>query len=129
MRQLSAQITEALGRKNELEAQRVFPQSESAPDKKKTPPVGKKRRVSRYSRPNPGADLPDAFVRFDTLPDAGWVDQATIEWLIGCSSATIWRRVHSGLLPKPKKFGRSTRWNVGAIRLAMNPPPDRGVIS
>ncbi|MEL7444703.1 MAG: AlpA family phage regulatory protein [Pseudomonadota bacterium] len=30
--------------------------------------------------------------------------------IIGCSRATVWRRVADGTLPQPLKIGGSTRW-------------------
>lgn len=58
---------------------------------------------------------------FDSLPDSAHVRQPIVEALFGCSSATVWRRVQNGKLPKPKKFSeRITTWNVGDLRKALN---------
>lgn len=67
-------------------------------------------------------DLPKALIYFDALPDIANVDSSVISRLYGCSMATIWRRVNTGDLPAPRKFGRSTRWNVGAIRAHLAGP-------
>lgn len=56
---------------------------------------------------------------FDSLPDSAFVNQRVVEALFACAPATVWRRTQSGLLPEPKKFGRSTRWNVGSLRRAL----------
>lgn len=57
---------------------------------------------------------------FDSLPDAAYVRQPVVEALFGCSSATVWRRVRSGIIPAPKKFSaRVTTWNVGELRRAL----------
>lgn len=57
---------------------------------------------------------------FDLLPDAAYVRQPVVEALFGCSSATVWRRVRSGIIPAPKKFSaRVTTWNVGELRRSL----------
>jgi len=57
---------------------------------------------------------------FDVLPDAANVRQAVVEALFSCSSATLWRRVGDGGIPKPRKMSkRISAWNVGEIRLAL----------
>ena len=54
---------------------------------------------------------------FDSLPDSAYVRQPVVEALFSCSSATVWRRVKDGRIPKPRKFSeRVTTWNVGALR-------------
>jgi predicted DNA-binding transcriptional regulator AlpA len=41
--------------------------------------------------------------------------------LYGCSAATVWRRVHDGRIPKPRKLSdRVTAWNVGELRKALH---------
>lgn len=65
--------------------------------------------------------LPDALMQFDVLPDAAYVRQPVVESLFACSSATIWRRVQDGRLPKPRKFSeRVTAWNVGELRQVLS---------
>jgi predicted DNA-binding transcriptional regulator AlpA len=53
---------------------------------------------------------------FDSLPNAAVVSVDTVAALCGCSVATVWNRTKRGALPKPKKIGQSTRWNVGELR-------------
>lgn len=54
---------------------------------------------------------------FDQLPDSAHVRQPTVEALIGCSPATVWRMVKRGTLPAPRKLSqRVTAWNVGDLR-------------
>lgn len=61
--------------------------------------------------------IPSALKHFDQLPDAANVRQPVVEALFACSSATIWRRVKDGRLPKPQKHSaRVTVWNVGELR-------------
>lgn len=60
--------------------------------------------------------LPPQLENFDRLPDSAYVDKKTLQGIFSCSRTTVWRRVASELLPKPRKFGRNTRWNVGEIR-------------
>lgn len=68
----------------------------------------------------PAANLPDALRHFDQLPDSAQVRQPTVEALFGISAATVWRRVNSGDLPKPHKYGqRTTTWNVGQLRAVL----------
>lgn len=63
----------------------------------------------------------DAALRnFDQLPDSAQVRQPVVEALFGISHASVWRRVNSGLLPKPRKFSpRTTTWNVGELRAVL----------
>jgi len=57
---------------------------------------------------------------FDSLPNSAHVRLPMLEQLYGCSSASIWRHVKTGLIPAPRKFGaRITAWNVGELRAAL----------
>ncbi|WP_175940628.1 transcriptional regulator [Caballeronia sp. BCC1704] len=67
------------------------------------------------------APLSKALVSFDSLPDSAHVDVRTVAGLYGCSVPTVWRRVAAGLIPTPKKFGHSTRWNAGELRASLTP--------
>ncbi|MGU7843021.1 helix-turn-helix transcriptional regulator [Burkholderia sp. AW33-5] len=60
--------------------------------------------------------IPKALAAFDSLPDSAHVDVRSVAGLFGCSVPTVWRRVAAGLIPTAKKFGHSTRWNVGELR-------------
>lgn len=69
------------------------------------------------SRKNPSSQaVPEGLSHFNNLPDLAQVDAAVVIRLYGCSMATLWRRVNQNLIPQPRKFGRSTRWNVGQLR-------------
>jgi predicted DNA-binding transcriptional regulator AlpA len=58
---------------------------------------------------------------FDELPDSAHVPIDTVCGLYCCSNATIWRRVRSGEIITPVRFGsRTTRWNVGDLRRALS---------
>ncbi|MCA8296313.1 transcriptional regulator [Burkholderia sp. AU30198] len=65
--------------------------------------------------------LSKAFVSFDSLPNSAHVDVRAVAGLYGCSIPTVWRRVAARLIPTPKKFGHSTRWNVGELRATLMP--------
>ena len=39
--------------------------------------------------------------------------------LLGCSRATVWRRVGDGLLPRPIKFGGKTMWVLSEVEAAI----------
>lgn len=39
---------------------------------------------------------------------------------LGCSVATVWRRVADGTLPKPVNLGGMTRWSEAEIQSAIN---------
>lgn len=56
---------------------------------------------------------------FDQLPDAAHVDVHVVAGLFGCKVPTIWARLRKDELPKPRKFGAHTRWNVGELRTAL----------
>lgn len=57
---------------------------------------------------------------FDQLPNAAHVDVHVVAGLFGCRVATVWARLRKDELPKPRKFGSHTRWNVGELRVALN---------
>lgn len=67
------------------------------------------------------SDLDASLRYFGQMPDEAQVRQPVVEALFGISSATVWRRVNNGSLPKPRKFGpRTTTWNVGELRAVLN---------
>jgi predicted DNA-binding transcriptional regulator AlpA len=77
-----------------------------------TPVAGKRRP--------PRTNSAEALANFDSLPDAAYVRQPVVEALFGVSSATVWRMVGSGRVPRPIKTGpRATAWNVGELRRAL----------
>jgi predicted DNA-binding transcriptional regulator AlpA len=58
---------------------------------------------------------------FDYLPDSSNVRLPVVQALYSISSATVWRNVKSGNIPKPKKLtSRTTVWNVGELRAALS---------
>jgi predicted DNA-binding transcriptional regulator AlpA len=63
------------------------------------------------------SEIPHALVTFDLLPASGFVRLPVVAGLLGCSGATVWRRVKAGSLPQPRKLSpRITAWNVGELR-------------
>jgi prophage regulatory protein len=61
-----------------------------------------------------------ALENFDRLPGNAFVRVPVVATLFGCSTPTVWRRVKSGHIPKPKKIGpRMTAWNVADLRAAL----------
>lgn len=65
--------------------------------------------------------LPDPLKFFDSLPESAHVRLPVVQALYGCSPATVWRRVKSGEMPKPRKFSsRVSCWNVGELRVALS---------
>jgi predicted DNA-binding transcriptional regulator AlpA len=64
--------------------------------------------------------IPEALAQFDNLPDSAFIRLPVIKRLYGVSSATIWRGVKQGNIPKPNKLSeRCTAWNVGQVRAAL----------
>ena len=64
--------------------------------------------------------IPEALANFDQLPDSAYIRLPIIKRLYGISSASIWRGVKNGTIPKPAKLSeRCTAWNVGLVRAAL----------
>jgi predicted DNA-binding transcriptional regulator AlpA len=62
---------------------------------------------------------------FDYLPDSSNVRLPVVKALYSVSSATIWRNVKTGNIPKPRKLtSRTTVWNVGELRAALKDKED-----
>jgi len=65
-------------------------------------------------------NIPPALVNFDSMPDSAYIRLNVVKALYGVSSATIWRGVKAGAIPKPSKLSeRCTAWNVGQVRAAL----------
>ncbi len=65
-------------------------------------------------------EIPEALKNFDLLPDSASVRQPVVEALYACSPASVWRGVHAGRIPLPRKLSpRTTCWNVGELRVAL----------
>lgn len=56
---------------------------------------------------------------FASLPDAAFIRGEMVDAIFSISTPTRWRWGKSGLLPKPRRIGRTTLWNVGEIRAAL----------
>jgi len=64
--------------------------------------------------------IPEALAQFDQLPDSANVRLPIVMRLYGISSASVWRGVKSGNIPKPRKLTtRTTTWLVRDLRLAL----------
>ena len=69
--------------------------------------------------------LPETLVTFESLPDISNVRLPVVMGLYGVSSATVWRGVKNGKIPKPRKLtSRTTCWNVGELRNALSQNSD-----
>lgn len=69
--------------------------------------------MQRYS-------IPEALQNFDQLPDSANIRLPIVMRLYGISSASVWRGVKSGIIPKPRKLTpRTTAWLVADIRKAL----------
>lgn len=61
--------------------------------------------------------IPEALAIFDQLPDSAYIRLEVLKRLYGISSASCWRAVKNGRIPRPVKLTeRCTAWNVGLIR-------------
>jgi predicted DNA-binding transcriptional regulator AlpA len=56
---------------------------------------------------------------FQILPDEALVERRVVSAVLGRSSASTWRDAAQGRLAQPVHIGRSARWRVGDVRLAM----------
>ena len=65
------------------------------------------------------ARISKAVSGFDKAPDTGQVPVEVVAELAGISRATAYRYSKAGILPAPRKFGGSSRWNVGELRAAL----------
>jgi len=64
--------------------------------------------------------IPHALINFDSMPNGAYIRLPVLKALYGVSSATIWRGVKNGSIPKPTKLTeRTTAWNVGVVRAAL----------
>lgn len=56
---------------------------------------------------------------FSDLPDDAMVRAPVPEMLFGISTDTRDRYIKKGLIPSPRKVGRTNLWNVGELRAAL----------
>lgn len=64
--------------------------------------------------------IPLALSAYSSLPDDAHVRLPVVTALVGASSATVWRMVARGDLPRPRKLSaRVTAWRVGDLRRAL----------
>lgn len=60
--------------------------------------------------------IDDAVKNFASLPDDARVRIKTVEKLLACSTATVWRLVRSGALKTKKLTPGTTTFGVGDVR-------------
>ncbi len=66
------------------------------------------------------SQIPKALASFDQLPDSANVRLPIVMGLYGISSASVWRGVKAGIIPKPRKLTpRTTAWLVRDLREAL----------
>lgn len=58
---------------------------------------------------------------FDSLPNSANVRLPVVAALKGVSPSTVYRMSADGRLPKPRREGRITAWNVGELRSSAKP--------
>jgi predicted DNA-binding transcriptional regulator AlpA len=75
-------------------------------------------KVKRPTAP-PRQATAEELAGFGALPDESFVDEPVLKGLMKVSGPTVWRMTKDGRLPRPAKFGRSARWNVGKLRKAL----------
>ncbi|MEQ1766102.1 MAG: AlpA family phage regulatory protein [Methylotenera sp.] len=64
--------------------------------------------------------IPPELANFEAMPSCAFIRLPVIMALYGVSSATIWRGVKNGTIPKPAKLTeRTTAWNVGQVRASL----------
>lgn len=64
--------------------------------------------------------IPEALAQFDSLPDIAYIRLPVLKRLYGISSASCWRGVKNGSIPRPVKLStRCTAWNVGLVRASL----------
>ena len=68
--------------------------------------------------------IPVELAQFDRMPASSHVDIDVVCGLYGCKPSTVWARLNRRELPQPRKFGRSTRWNVGDLRADLAKIPE-----
>ena len=56
---------------------------------------------------------------FQILPDNALVERRVVSAVLGRSAASTWRDAAHGRLAPPIHIGRSARWRVGDVRIAM----------
>jgi hypothetical protein len=59
------------------------------------------------------------FENADKLPGLVMEPVEFVALLMNCHVATVWSMVDRGVLPKPYKFGRCTRWRMSELRAAL----------
>lgn len=76
--------------------------------------------MAQQLKPTLTQNLAPALANFDAMPNSAYIRLPIIKALYGVSSATIWRGVKIGTIPKPSKLSeRCTAWNVGLVRAAL----------
>ena len=57
---------------------------------------------------------------FSQIPTEAHVRLPVVKALYACSSASVWRGIKTGAIPRPHKLSpRTTCWNVGELKKAL----------
>ncbi len=72
-------------------------------------------------------EMPFAAEHFDRLADGACIDMTALRAITGKSRATIYNWLARGILPQPRKLGRTHNvWSVGEIRQALTGTSSEG---
>jgi len=81
------------------------------------PHVGSNGVIKMTFKTEPTQTIPEALKNFTLLPDNGFIRLPVVMRLYGISSASIWRGIKNGTIPKPVKITeRTTAWSVKLVR-------------
>lgn len=85
----------------------------------KTGGTAKKTKATSARVADTKPEVPFALANFPSMPNEAHVDIDVVAALFSCGKSTVWAWTKTLRLPAPRKFGRSTRWNVGDIRAVL----------
>ena len=90
----------------------------------KTTPAAKATATATPKSISHAADMTvdPAVTNFDALPDSARIRITSGAALLDISMPTLYRLVKSGKLPKPRKIGGTSGFNVGELRAVLAQP-------
>jgi predicted DNA-binding transcriptional regulator AlpA len=59
-----------------------------------------------------------------SAPSITYLTARQIYSALGISKQTLYRRIAAGEFPKPRKFGRTSRWSLDTVRDALRELPE-----